>query len=260
MQSVKFSINYYCLIISIICLAGCQNKGDGTLRIAVAANAKFAFDEITKDFTAKTGIKTTVITGSSGKLTAQILNGAPFHVFVSADISYPLRLYEQKMTTNKPATYALGTLVFWTLEKNTTLSIQSLDTIQNSKLAIANPLTAPYGKASIEVLNYYKIYEHISQHLVVGENISQATQYVLKGGVQQGFTALSMILSNDIEEKCSWLKVDEHSYSPLKQGIVILKSTENKQKEAKLFFDYLFSTNGQKTLMDYGYKTQIAYE
>ncbi len=248
------------VLVIFVAFVSCQEKSYDTLRIAVAANASHVIQEIAKNFTISTGIKTELITASSGKLTTQILQGAPFHLFISADMVYPQVIFDNNKAVNAPQIYAYGTLVLWGLDNRASLNVASLTNAEIEHIAIANPNTAPYGKATIEALQYFNVYDKISNKIVTGESISQATQYVLSGAADQGFTALSMLRSSTIKDKSHWKEVDRESYQPITQGAVILKSTVQKQREASLFLNYLYSESAGESLKKFGYLIDLQDE
>jgi molybdate transport system substrate-binding protein len=172
----KFSLTFYILLLSTV-VSFAQNK----LTVAAAANVQFVMAELVKDFESTTGIKTDIILGSSGKLTAQIKEGAPYDIFVSADMKYPEELYKSGFATGSPKVYANGLLVLWTIQTDSKpdADLKILTSNAIKKIAIANPATAPYGEASVEAMNYYKVYDQVKDKLIYGESISQTNQYII---------------------------------------------------------------------------------
>jgi len=222
------------------------------LRVAVAANAQFVTQALKKVFEEETGIKTTLIISSSGKLTAQIKQGAPFDVFLSADMKYPETLYKDGLTANKPEVYAYGKLVIWTLGK-TDVS-KGLDVLQSpgiSKIAIANPQTAPYGVAAVEAVKKAGLYANVKPELVYGESISQVNQYLLSGAAEIALTAKSVVLSPAMKNRGKWVEVDNNLYEPIAQGVVVTKTAQ--KTEAQKFYRFLFSKKAQNIFKEYGY-------
>ncbi len=224
-----------------------------TIIVAAAANTKFAIEEIKKLFEKKNpDIKVKTVISSSGKLTAQILKGAPFDVFISADMKYPMFLYKKGLTIDKPKIYAYGTLVLWTTKKIDIKSVKDLLKPEIKKIAIANPKTAPYGRETINALKFYKIYDRIKKKIIFGESISQTSQYVYKGFVDAGFTAKSIVLAPEMRNKGHWIEIDKKAYNPIKQGAVVIKNSNNIDA-AKKFFSFLFSKKAKNILNRYGY-------
>ena len=160
------------------------------LTVAAAANLQVLMDELVTTFEKESGASVDVVIGSSGGLTAQIENGAPFDVFMSADMSYPQALFKKGLAAEEPKVYVYGLLVFWT-SKSLDLSRPLGDVLGDpllKKIAVANPKTAPYGRQAVNVLKSLDIYLRVRPKLVYGENISQANQFILSGAADGGFT------------------------------------------------------------------------
>lgn len=229
----------------------------GEITVAAAANVQFTLEDLKAEFTRQTGISVKTVTGSSGKLTAQIENGAPFDVFLSADMKYPDKLYKDGLSSQAPKVYAYGVLVLWTME-NLDLSkgVNVLSDAQIQKIALANPDLAPYGRAAVNTLRFYKLYEPLQKKLVLGESISQANQFITTGAVDIGFTAESIVLASNMKGQGQWIEIDPRSYEPIAQGVVVLKyaSANNHSKAARAFYDFLFSSPARAILKKYGYK------
>lgn len=242
------------LIFSICSFIACQPKKAPVFTIAAAANIQFAMEEIVADFEKKQETKVNLVIGSSGKLTAQIMQGAPYSVFLSADKKYPELLYEKGKATALPEIYALGNLTIWS---NKQLIINGMHDFKNAdikKIAIANPQTAPYGKQAENVLKYYNLWDSIQSKLVFAENIAQANQYILSGACDVGLTAASTASAKNIDHKGMWLPIDTMSYSPIRQGAVITIYGQKKHSEvAKQFYDFLFSKPAQAIFSKYHY-------
>jgi len=233
----KFDIIFFLLLLAIE-TSFAQTK----LTVAAAANVQYVMNELVKDFENSTGIKTDIILNSSGKLTAQIKEGAPYDVFVSADMKYPQELYKSGYAVDSPKVYANGLLVLWTTQTGIKpgIDLQVLTSGSVKKIAIANPETAPYGVASVEAMNYYKVYDKVKDKLVYGESISQTNQYITSGSADIGFTAKSIVLSDEMKGKGSWVDINRKAYKSISQGAVILKhGNETNIDAAKKFYDYL---------------------
>jgi molybdate transport system substrate-binding protein len=216
-----------------------------TLNVAVSANASFALKEIVKEFKKENkDIKVNLIVSSSGKLASQILKGAPYDVFLSADMFYPMFLYKKNIAKTKPKVYAYGVLVLWSF-KIKDLNINKLQSVD--KVAIANPKIAPYGKRALEVINYFNLYHKLKNKLVLGESVSQVNQYVVKKLVDVGFTSKSSVFAYG--KKGYWLEVDKKAYSPIKQGVVLISNSSI----AKRFFHFVLSEKAKKIFKKYGY-------
>jgi len=238
-----------CLVMGLPFIGNAQK-----LRIAVAANAQFVAGVLTKEFKQQTGIEPELIVGSSGKFTAQIEQGAPFDVFMSADMKYPEELFAKQLTTAKPQIYAYGTLVLWS-NANVIPTINSLTKADIKKIAVANPALAPYGEAAIEALKKLKLYDQLQPKLVFGESIAQVNQFLLTDAADAAFTAKSVVMDPAQQGKGRWTEVDNKLYKPIAQGVVILKtSTGENLKQAQKFYKFLFSTKAKQIFKAYGYR------
>ena len=249
-------IKKYILSVVVILIASCgtRERSQG-LTIAVAANMQFAMEEITMAFTEATGVPCDLIIGSSGKLTAQIVEGAPFDVLVSADMKYPESLRDQGMAANDPEVYAYGSLVLWTLNDSLDLSLAALQREEVRHIALANPKTAPYGVAAVEVLRHYGMYEALKDKLVFGESIAQTNQFITSGAAQAGFTARSVVLSPQMQGKGQWITPDPASYRPISQGMVVIRREGGNNESGMAFRDFVFSDRAQEILAKFGYYT-----
>ena len=224
------------------------------LRVAVAANAQFVSQKLKEEFKKETGIDADLTISSSGKLTAQIEQSAPFDVFMSADMKYPQELADKDLTTGQPAIYAYGTLVMWSLQKRD-LS-KGLATVLNedvNKVAVANPKLAPYGEATIAALTKQNLLEKAAPKIVYGESISQVNQYLLTGAADIAFTAKSVVLDTAMSGKGNWVEVNKSLYNPIAQGVVMIKNSANAEA-AKKFYSFLFSKKAKAIFIKYGYK------
>ncbi|RRB02793.1 molybdate ABC transporter substrate-binding protein [Larkinella rosea] len=220
------------------------------IRVAVAANAQFVMEKVQAGFEKKTGLQIESIVSSSGKLTTQIQNGAPFDVFLSADMSYPEAVFQAGLSETKPKIYAYGLLVLWMradLDPSRGLSVLNDNAV--AKIAVANPKTAPYGTAAINVLIKQNLLTGLQPKIVYGESIAQVNQYLVSGAVDAGFTAKSVVLEPSLKGKGRW--VDVKGAEPIAQGVVLLK---NAKDGARKFYDYLFTPEAQAIFRQYGYQ------
>lgn len=240
----------YIYLFTTFLFFSCQKKKENKLTIAAAANMQFAIKEICKNFTNTTGIECNIILASSGKLTSQIKQGAPYDIFMSANLKYPFNLHNDGYTVQKPKTYALGNLVLWSAYDTIIPNIEILKSNQIHHIALANPKTAPYGNAAMDVLRYYKLDSLLKDKLVFGESVSQVNQFVLSKASKIGFSNKSIINKNI----GNWMNIPKTVYSPIKQGMVILKHSTHK-KNAHLFYDFILSKKGQEILIEYGYSS-----
>lgn len=229
----------------------------GEISIAVAANVSYAIEPLKKAFNEiYPDTKVNVILGSSGKLTAQITHGAPYQLFMSADMKYPNSLYDNNLTVSKPVIYAQGALaILSTKERNYCAEIFVLKDPNISKIAIANPKTAPYGVAAVEALKNARLYKKLQDKFVYGESISQTVLYATDAA-DIGIIAKSSLFSPQMlkyKEAIHWADVDEALYTPIDQGMVILKNGE-KNGEIRAFYDFMLSTKAKEILKSFGYK------
>lgn len=247
---MKRRINYLCWVL----LCWSASAMAQPLRVAVAANAQFVMESLSTAFQKQTGIRVEAIVSSSGKLTAQIQQGAPFDVFLSADLDYPRTLYQQQLTTAAPVVYAYGSLVLWTLG---TLPLSAdLAVLKNPAvrhIAIANPETAPYGEAAISLLKFRQLFDPVQARIVYGESISQVNQYVLSGAAEMGITAKSVVLDPGLKQRGHWVDLPPPGYAPIAQGVVVLKRT-GQPNEAARFVHFLQTAPARRILQRFGYR------
>lgn len=244
------------LILSLALLAQPFAAAAEPLTVAVAANVKYAFDELAAEFTKQSGVPVRGIVSSSGKLTAQIKSGAPYDVFLSADMDYPDALFKDGLAVSRPKVYANGMLVLWAnREVDLAKGVPGLVDDSIKKVAIANPRLAPYGREAIKALDYYKVRAAVEPKLVYGESISQVNQYIDIKSVEVGFTAKSVVMSSELQGKGKWVEVPAESYAPIAQGIVILRhGSENNGEAARKFYGFVFSSKARDIFTKYGYK------
>ncbi len=245
------------LVFAIIILFGLHTEAKPKIIVAVAANVQYAMNDIKSAFEKSTGIEVEIILGSSGQITAQIEQGAPYDVFISADTKYPDYLYEHGFTNGKPKVYAEGSLVIWTMRNDVDLK-KGLQEILNSNItniAIAYPKTAPYGRAAMQVLQNLGLENKIKNKLVYGESISSVNQFIISKAADIGFSAKSVVLSPAMMHKGKWIDVDSKLYDPIMQSSVMLKEgIKAHPHETMAFFRFLFSDQVKSILKKYGYK------
>lgn len=226
-----------------------------SLTVAVAANVKYAFEDLAAEFTKQSGVEVKTVVSSSGKLTAQIKSGAPYDVFLSADMDYPEALFKDGQAVSAPKVYAYGALVLWTAG-NSDLSkgVAGLADGSIRKVAIANPRLAPYGRETLKSLDYYKVKVQVEPKLVYGESISQVNQYIDTGSVDVGITAKSVVLSPELLGKGKWVEVPAESYEPIAQGVVMLRRGQAENGDAtRKFYGFLFTPAAREIFKKYGY-------
>ncbi|NQX77606.1 molybdate ABC transporter substrate-binding protein [Gilvibacter sp.] len=246
MQKSRFWI---ALIALSFILLGCNQAPTQKLRIAVAANAEALAQTLADEFSATRDVEIDIITGSSGKLTNQISNGAPIDIFMAADMSYPQHLYDTDWTTAAPIPYAKGILVVLSQE-DFLKSGMTMDGLKS--LAIPNPELAPYGRAAKELLEYQELWETVKPNLVYAENAVQAATYVVSGAAEAAITAKSSALQAQQESEVFVLDINKVHYKPIIQGVVIIKRGKL-HPFTQDFVDYLLSEAVQKRIKQHGY-------
>lgn len=226
------------------------------VKVAVAANFLDVITTLAGQFEQQTGHKVLISSGSTGKLYAQIKNGAPFDVFFAADDQRPELLEQQEaIVPGSRFTYALGTLVLWSPDKQ--LIDDELTVLKNGDfrfLAIANPATAPYGRAAQEVLTGMGLWQSVNRKMVRGENIGQTYQYVYSRNAELGFVAKSQVFSQGEYAPGSWWEVPAEQYAPIVQQAVQLKEAP----AAKALLEYVRSPEGLAVIRAYGYGIEQA--
>jgi molybdate transport system substrate-binding protein len=224
------------------------------LKVAVAANLQSVIKVLQKDFKQKTGIEIEPIVGSSGNLTSQIRNGAPYGLFLSADMAFPETLFKEGLATKKPVVYAQGSLVICS---NQDIGFENwervLMTERVKKIAVANPAIAPYGKAAEQTLEHKGIFNDVKSKIVYGESISQVNTYITTGVVEVGFTTQALLKDPANKTKLYWKVIDPKTYSPIEQGMVLLKRSAD-NVNAEKFYQYILSPAARAIFEEYGYR------
>ena len=227
------------------------------VRIAAAADLKFAMEELSEKFEKQTSAKVNAIFGSSGNFFSQLHNGAPFDLFFSADMEYPKKLEAAGLAElGTLYKYAVGRMVIWTpVDAKVDVAKQGWEALLDpriEKIAIANPEHAPYGRAAVAALQKAGIYHFVKAKLVYGENISQAAQFVQSGNAQAGILAMSLAVSPAMRDGKRW-EIPPEMHPALEQGAVILKEAKNKDA-ARAFLEFVKSSPGRAALAKYGFE------
>lgn len=227
------------------------------LSVAAASDLNFAFKEIVAHFERQTGTHVKLSLGSSGNLFSQIQNGAPFDLYFSADIRYPQKLEESgHAVPGSLYRYATGRIVVWVSARSPLdIARRGIDALRDPsvrKIAIANPKHAPYGRAAVAAMEHFNIYEHVKDRLVLGENVSQAAQFVESGAADIGVIALSLALAPPVEQKGRYWEVPLDAYPPLEQGAVIVRRGAN-QEGARALLAFVQGMEGQAIMHQYGF-------
>ena len=229
---------------------------ESSLTVAVSANVKYAFEDLAAEFTKETGVPVKSVVSSSGKLTAQVKSGAPYDVFLSADMKYPEALYKDGLAVSEPKVYASGMLVLWSArDVDLSKGVAGMADGTIKRVAIPNPKLAPYGREAIKTLDYYKVRASVEPKLVYGESISQVNQYIDSKSVDVGFTAKSVVLSPELQGKGKWVEVPAESYEPIAQGLVMLRHGQAENGDAtRKFYGFVLSDKARAIFAKYGYK------
>lgn len=245
------------ILATAACLALSGGAAGGELKVAAAADLKFAMADVERAFSAAhDGARLVTSFGSSGNFYAQIANGAPFDAFLSADVEYPSRLHAAGLTLDEPFPYAVGRLAHW-VPRGSTLPIErqglgALASADLRRLAIANPRHAPYGAAAEAALRKADLLGRLTPKLVLGENVSQAAQFAQSGAADAGLIALSLALAPALAETGRYVEVDRSLYPPLRQAGAILTRAADAGL-ARAFRDFLLSPVGQQILARHGF-------
>ena len=253
------------ILLALACALIAVSAAAEEITVAAASDLQFALREIAQNYEKKTGNTVRLTFGSSGALSAQIQNGAPFDLFFSADASYPQALVKNGSADGKTLVrYARGLLVLW-VENGQPLGgtiggivrpdLNSLTAPGIKKIAIANPQHAPYGRAAVESLKKAGIYEKVAEKLVMGENVSQAAQFAESGNAQAALLPLSLAqAATSLKERGRYVSVPPDLYAPIIQAAVVTKQARN-AAAAQGFLRYVLH-DGIVTLRKYGFEAQ----
>ncbi|MGA2000609.1 MAG: molybdate ABC transporter substrate-binding protein [Terriglobales bacterium] len=257
-RSIRRSVCRCVGLTLIVILAGSSLLAQTTLTVAAAADLGPALPEIAANFEKSSGTHIAAVYGSSGNLATQIENGAPYDVFLSADLGYPHRLESQGLVVLGSLTkYASGKLVLWapkTLGVDVrVLGMKALTAPEVRTIAIANPEHAPYGKAAVAALRWANLYDALKSKLVLGENVAQAAQFVTSGNAQIGIIPLSLAMAPELARSGQRWELPPESYPPITQGAVVLRKSKN-EKVAQDFVNYLKTKEAAAILRRYGFE------
>ena len=240
----------------IVLLLALASGSAQELKVAAASDLTAALAKLSSAFEKESGIRLNISLGSSGNFFAQIENGAPFDVFLSADVSFSRRLIDAGFAEQGSLTlYGVGRIVLWTMKPDFEVS-RGLAVLADAgvrKVAIANPDHAPYGRAAKAALEHEKLWETLQPKLVLGENIAQTLEFVQTGNADAGVVALSLVLAPKLAGKGLYYEIPEAFHPPLEQSAVITKhGAEN--AGAKAFLQFLGSPEARPILERYGFR------
>lgn len=222
--------------------------------VAAASDLKFAMDEIVGAFRHVHPEAVIEVTyGSSGKMCTQIVQGAPYDIFFSADVDYLRQLRKSGHAASEVLPLAIGCLVLWSANADASkMRLEDLARPDVKRIAIANPRHAPYGKRAEEVLRHADLWERVRDKLVYGENIAQTMQFVRTGNADVGIIALSLVLSPELKNKAGFLLIPQNMHSPLEQGYIITRRAAGNLMAGK-FAAYMFSAVAREIMIRYGF-------
>jgi len=262
MISVEIDLSMKRFVLVLLALAALPHarhvsaQDRGTLTIAAASDLQTALPQIVDGFAKTTGVKAAVTFGSSGNFYAQIQNGAPFDVFLSADADYPRRLGETgAMDATSLFEYAAGGLVLWTRNDSKVNIAAGLPVVRSAPvrhIAVANPAIAPYGRAAVAALRSARLIDAVEKKLVYAENVAQAAQLVQSGNADVALIGHALALGASLRATGHFVEVPASLYPPIAQTAGILTSSRN-QTTARAFIDYLKSPAATAVLKSFGF-------
>lgn len=256
MPSVAFLwINRVFLVAMAAALwGGAGSASAATVRIGVASNFAAVLEVLKEDFQNRTGHRLVLSAGSTGKLFTQVKNGAPLDLILAADVERPRRLEDEgDAVPGSRFTYAAGRIVLWSSRPGVVDSEGNvLRKGRFRRLAIANPVTAPYGLAAQQVLQKLGVWQALQPRLVRGENITQTFQFVASGNAEMGFVALAQLRARGELGGSAW-EVPETHHRPIEQQAVMLRRAQDPDA-AKAFLGYLRENSARKILQRFGYR------
>jgi molybdate transport system substrate-binding protein len=251
--------------VAALLAAGCAGPASsapeptaGTVvRVAAASDLRFALEEVAELVASEhPDVELAVTYGSSGQFAQQIANGAPFDLFLSADRAYPQQLVDEGLAeAGDVFSYGVGRLVLWVAEESSVDPADELAVLADPAVrtvAIANPEHAPYGRAAVEALRAAGVWDVVEPKLVLGENVSQAADFVRSGNADAGVVALSLALAPSAEDEGRWVEVPLELFSPLEQGGVVLAGARD-PAATRAVRDVLMGEEGRAVLASYGF-------
>ena len=247
---VSFFLLLALLVLGLACRAT-RAPASAELTVAAASDLTPAFEQIGREFEASQKIKVVFVFGSTGMLTKQIENGAPFDLFAAANVSYIDQLDAKGLIVPETKrVYARGRIAMWTVA-DSSLKIEKIEDLTRPeihRIAIANPDHAPYGQAAREALTTARIWDAVQPKLVYADNIRQTLQFVETGNVEVAIVSLSL----SVESKGRWVLIPEELHKPIDQGMGIIKGTKNEQV-ARAFSDFVNGAQGREIMKRFGF-------
>lgn len=263
LTQLKFVLSIFLIFLVVV---SCKEKQSGSqksnetsgISIAAAANLRDVLEELKEAYIQENyGRKVEISFASSGLLVQQIINGAPFDLFLSADSSFPEKLKSNNKTFGNSSVYTYGRIALWSSNLDVSEGLKLVLNPKVKKIAVANPQFAPYGKNAVEALKKSGLYAAIEHKIVWAENINQAAQFASSGNADIAFVALSNVVGKEMKGKGKFYELSEQESSPIPQSGIILKGKTT--TEAQLFFDFIKSEKSIKIWKKYGYKPVIEF-
>ncbi len=241
-------------IIFVLCLSGMMTPAQAQkVKVAAAANLRYVLESIKETYESEhKGVQIEITFGSSGTLTQQIANSAPFDFFMAADVYFPMKVKEMGFASGDVETYAYGRVAMWSLTVDVTEGIHAVTRPSVRKIAMADPKKAPYGEKAVAMLKSQGLYDKIASKIVWGENISQAAQFAFSGNAEIGFIALSLALAPDMRDKGICYVLPPDICPPVEQACVLLKYGGT-NPEARSFMNYVLGPACHEEWVRFGY-------
>jgi molybdate transport system substrate-binding protein len=271
MTSLSYRIVRRIPIVLLLCLAAlCLTAGESRMSgqeqtsgqgkapvVAAASELKFALDDVAKAFTKQTGARVTLVFGSSGNLTRQLTDGAPFELFLSADEGFVFKLSDAGLTRDRGTLYAIGRLVLFAPHGSPLTVDEQLNGLRTlvtngglKRFAIANPAHAPYGRAAEAVLRAMGLWEAIQPSLVLGDTVSQAAQFAATGNAAGGIIAQSLVVAPPLRDAGTFVLLPDRDHPPLRQRMVLMKRAG---PTAAKFYDFVQQPAAREIMGRYGF-------
>ena len=241
-------------IVSLLSISASSAQAPREIRVLAAADLQPVMPSLSAAYEKATGIHLNVSFGSSSTLATQIINGEPADLFLAADFSFPEKVIAANLAdTSAPIPYARGVLVLWA-RKDSPLQPLTQNTLHEARftrLAVANPDHAPYGRAAVAALTWMKLYDQLKPQLVIAENIAQAAQFAESGNAQLGLLSLTLASSDHFQQIGTYIRIPRTAYPEIRQCAVVMRNSSHRA-DAHAFLDWLRSAAVQPNLTKYG--------
>jgi len=240
--------------IVLLCLLLSMEIHSQTVRVAAASNLRYILEDIKIKYLKMNPNSTIEISlGASGALTQQIIHGAPFDFFMAADASFPHKLQEEGCTVGDIKTYGYGKLVLWSNTLDVSKGMSLLTEKRVTRIALAKPEIAPYGKIAVQCLKFYNLYDLLQPKIIYADNVSQTAQFAETGNAEAAFIAFALVLGPELMNKGTYFVPDPKSYKPVEQSCVLLKKSKG-NPEALKFMNFVLSDACKPLFEKYGFQ------